>query len=65
MCKMHVEYFSVVFSAKSSELPPEAVLAVKFLDLYTTFSKNSQECFTQIMPEEIFHLYQTLAPSAF
>lgn len=52
------------FSLKNTELPIDSVLAIKFLELYTTFSKSSQDYFSQHMPEEIFHLHQILASNS-
>ncbi|KAJ8919831.1 hypothetical protein NQ315_006360 [Exocentrus adspersus] len=47
-------------SGKNTELLPEVVLAINFMDSYTNYSEDSRKFYTSSLPEEILHLQKTL-----
>ncbi|KAG5888366.1 hypothetical protein JTB14_033503 [Gonioctena quinquepunctata] len=51
-------------SLKSTELLPEVVLAMKFMDNYTNHSEESRSFYRDCLPEEILHIQQSLCMSS-
>lgn len=54
----------LVCRQKGAEVPAEAVIAVKFLEIYTTYSEDSHDCFLAHMPEELLQLHHSLTTLA-
>jgi hypothetical protein len=62
--KLLIDYITQLtrfsISIKSSELPLEVSLAMNFLETYANYSESSRRSVSEIIPEEILHLQQTL-----
>ncbi|KAB0792555.1 hypothetical protein PPYR_14514 [Photinus pyralis] len=48
-------------SGKNGEVPNEAILGIKFLEVYATFLKSSHDFLLKYLPEEIMHVHHMIA----
>ncbi|KAJ8965671.1 hypothetical protein NQ314_003953 [Rhamnusium bicolor] len=48
---------------KITELLPEVILGLNFMDSYTNYSDESRKFYKASLPEEILHIQQTLCPA--
>ncbi|CAH1180444.1 unnamed protein product [Phaedon cochleariae] len=52
-------------SLRTTELAPEVVLSIRFLEIYTNYSEESRQFYRECLPREILHIQQTLcSPTA-
>ncbi|KAK4872669.1 hypothetical protein RN001_014698 [Aquatica leii] len=60
MSKFVMELTKQTVSVKNVEVPTEAVLAMKFLEVYVTFLKSSHDFLLKHMPEEVMHVHNII-----